>query len=223
MYYVISKDAGIYHSGIKGMKWGIRRYQNPDGSYTEEGKMRRRGHSNATDTAEDSDKKRIDSSTKKKLIKVAVASAVVVGAAYTAKKLVDKQALNGVPSSISGSGKDYLSKCFDDAAKKPSTIDQFKTNIVKNAKAAPGEFLNRVADAPTKIAQKAGDAPVKILGAVTAGIMANMTMNTLNKAMGEQRVKDEIGRYNALNKKDKINLGAFDKKKDDSSEDDEDD
>ena len=32
----------IYHSGIKGMKWGIRRYQNEDGSLTDEGRARYR-------------------------------------------------------------------------------------------------------------------------------------------------------------------------------------
>lgn len=30
----------FYHFGIKGMKWGIRRYQNKDGSYTPAGKKR---------------------------------------------------------------------------------------------------------------------------------------------------------------------------------------
>ena len=30
----------LAHSGIKGQKWGIRRYQNPDGSLTPEGKKR---------------------------------------------------------------------------------------------------------------------------------------------------------------------------------------
>lgn len=30
----------IYHHGIKGMKWGIRRYQNPDGSLTPAGQKR---------------------------------------------------------------------------------------------------------------------------------------------------------------------------------------
>lgn len=30
----------LYHHGIKGQKWGIRRYQNPDGTLTEEGKAR---------------------------------------------------------------------------------------------------------------------------------------------------------------------------------------
>ena len=30
----------LYHSGVKGMKWGIRRYQNEDGTLTDAGKVR---------------------------------------------------------------------------------------------------------------------------------------------------------------------------------------
>ena len=33
-------DKELYHYGIKGMRWGIRRYQNPDGSLTAAGKRR---------------------------------------------------------------------------------------------------------------------------------------------------------------------------------------
>lgn len=33
-------DSKLYHSGVKGMKWGIRRYQNADGTLTEEGRAR---------------------------------------------------------------------------------------------------------------------------------------------------------------------------------------
>jgi hypothetical protein len=31
----------LVHYGIKGMKWGVRRYQNADGSYTDAGRKRR--------------------------------------------------------------------------------------------------------------------------------------------------------------------------------------
>lgn len=37
--YIIT-DNELYHYGVKGMKWGVRRYQNKDGSLTREGKNR---------------------------------------------------------------------------------------------------------------------------------------------------------------------------------------
>lgn len=36
----IAKVSDLEHSGIKGQKWGVRRYQNPDGSLTDEGRRR---------------------------------------------------------------------------------------------------------------------------------------------------------------------------------------
>ena len=41
-YYVagIPYSDELWHYGIKGQKWGLRRYQNPDGTYTAEGKIR---------------------------------------------------------------------------------------------------------------------------------------------------------------------------------------
>lgn len=37
------KDDTLQHHGVKGQKWGIRRYQNPDGSLTAAGKLRYKG------------------------------------------------------------------------------------------------------------------------------------------------------------------------------------
>lgn len=38
--YTITSNGELYHWGKKGMKWGVRRYQNKDGSLTEAGKKR---------------------------------------------------------------------------------------------------------------------------------------------------------------------------------------
>lgn len=34
----------LYHHGVKGQKWGVRRYQNPDGSLTPEGIKRAKSY-----------------------------------------------------------------------------------------------------------------------------------------------------------------------------------
>ena len=39
-YFRQQEKNELYHHGIKGQKWGVRRYQNEDGTLTEEGKKR---------------------------------------------------------------------------------------------------------------------------------------------------------------------------------------
>lgn len=39
-YYLTQNDLYLAHHGIKGQKWGVRNYQNPDGTLTAEGRIR---------------------------------------------------------------------------------------------------------------------------------------------------------------------------------------
>jgi hypothetical protein len=38
--YILTTDGELYHYGVKGQRWGVRRYQNKDGSLTPAGKKR---------------------------------------------------------------------------------------------------------------------------------------------------------------------------------------
>ena len=79
-YYGIS-DLGdsLTHHGIKGQKWGVRRFQNPDGTLTPEGK-RRYG------TVENFNKSQKRKETAKKAVKIAATAAAIGGTVYLAKK-----------------------------------------------------------------------------------------------------------------------------------------
>ena len=57
----------LYHFGIKGMKWGVRRFQNKDGTRTTAGKSRRKEYS--SDYTESRTKKNIRSMSNEELKK----------------------------------------------------------------------------------------------------------------------------------------------------------
>lgn len=60
-------DNELQHWGIKGMKWGIRRYQNKDGSLTPEGKKR---YDDATNSSKDDISKMTDDEIRKKINRI---------------------------------------------------------------------------------------------------------------------------------------------------------
>ena len=87
--YRVTYSNELYHYGVKGQKWGIRRYQNPNGTLTEEGKIRY-GVDPKTGKLSDEGKKLlkqdIDNQRKRKVnilgslgIGVSIASAIAAG------------------------------------------------------------------------------------------------------------------------------------------------
>lgn len=72
-YKIINGE--LYHYGIKGQKWGVRRYQNKDGTLTDAGKKRMKLFSDAADKADrfkkfsDEDGARLRKQAAKKLTK----------------------------------------------------------------------------------------------------------------------------------------------------------
>lgn len=99
----------LYHHGIKGQKWGVRRFQNEDGSVTPAGAERYYegdGTSNAS-------KKKGLSDGQKKALKVGAAvvgtAAVAAGAVYVAKKYKNLK-LSSINNSTLSTGKDVVNR-----------------------------------------------------------------------------------------------------------------
>ena len=163
--YIITNNGllnadSISHHGVKGMKWGVRRYQNKDGSLTPAGKKRQ--------------KEPIDPERKKKIIKRVVAgaalAATVAGAAYYVSK--NPAAVTKVASML----KNSTTKVGSLSKAAVSKGKAYTKTALKTAKVGVKEGIKEAVK----------EAPKKAAKAVITGITLNAVKRSLDATVGKE-------------------------------------
>lgn len=178
MEYVIKTTNGeLYHHGVLGQKWGVRRYQNKDGSLTPAG----RKHVNNNEVT----KKEISETTKRKIVKGAVAVTTVAAAAVYVKSHPEQ--ISKITSMIKNTSvKDVSSKAVDNGKK-------YVKEYLKNAKDGVKEGVSE--------AMK--EAPNKVAKTIVTGVAMNEAKRALDRVVGEKE-SERIFKAN-----DKKQIGKF--------------
>lgn len=145
MSYEIIYSDELAHHGILGMKWGIRRYQNPDGSLTDAGKKR---YSEDYNEYENLKNKKTSAMSNDEL-----------------KKVTERMELEKKYKEYISSGNDYMKKVLAESAGKTLANVATTTAIVAglaflakhyniNAKSITKWLVNLVGDVSTTVAKE---------------------------------------------------------------------
>ena len=159
-YVIIATNSELYHHGIKGQKWGVRRYQNYDGSLTLSGKKHRTDNSTGLSPKQ-------KNVIKKVAISAATLSTAAAAIAYAKKnpKAIAKIIIKAKKLKVSALSSSAITKGKEHV-----------TNALKNAKKGVVEGLK----------ESIKEAPKKATKAVVTGMVLNATKKALDKAVGKK-------------------------------------
>ena len=151
MWTITNDDLYLAHHGIKGQKWGIRRYQNEDGSYTSEGRRRYGFGERMANTGrkirdymtvKGDDGKRHLSEKGKKVVKgaaigtasvAAIAGIAIAGSQFLKNRkaiISEQKAIDGLGKEIAD-GKELVNHFFNKKTEAENTIHDLKQQSAK--------------------------------------------------------------------------------------------
>lgn len=149
-YRVDGKEFELQHHGVKGMKWGVRRYQNKDGTRTPAGKKRYRDSSDEERSAKNRQTaKRVAAAL------VMTASVGVAVAAYRKNPAAINSVLSKVGNSTVAGAKKAGSKAYK-AGKQyvKDACNGIKEGVKESVKEAPKKATKAVITGATMLAAK---------------------------------------------------------------------
>ena len=194
VYYVagVPYSNELYHWGIKGQKWGIRRYQNEDGTLTEAGK--KRYNTNSGNSTSQNTKNVTSSDDKNEKIKKAAKIAAIAAAAgltaYGMYKLgksgafndfiADQKARAGMIKEASKVRRMTFPQLEEKAALLQKQVDVMRLTR---------ESLTSSGDPNRDMAIKAGQ---KVISSALAGVGAYVGYSLVSNTINRQKAADYV-------------------------------
>ncbi len=166
----------LEHHGVPGMKWGVRRFQNKDGTRTAAGKKRYK----------DAPDKKTDTSERNKKIAKRVAGAVIIGTTAAAAGVLYVKNRKAVDAVVAKAGNVTISALKKGKAK---AVDAGKSYV----KSSISGIKEGIKEAPSKATKKATEA-------IITGVTLNAAKRLVDSAVG----KEESARIFQANNNKKI-------------------